>query len=126
MYKLWKQNWRFIQTLWWLNAETYKMCKTKISTMFFSLKELFLQENCNLVADKYLEYDLINVIIDLILLKIVAIRHFLFNSSYKVGLKIYVCVNFNCHCCRIFGSCHLYCFYLNHIPIGKLVIKNPV
>lgn len=46
------------------------------------------QENCNWIADKYLEYDLINVIIDLILLRIVAIRHFLFNSTYTVGNKI--------------------------------------
>lgn len=49
----------------------------------------FFQEFCNLVADKYVEYDLINVIIDLILFKIAAVRHFLFNSTYKVDPGIF-------------------------------------
>lgn len=60
-------------------------CVNLFNEDIYNFHSLFLQEKCNSIADKYVEYDLVNVIIDLILLKIVAIRHFLFNSTYKVA-----------------------------------------
>jgi len=46
-----------------------------------------LQENCKEVVDKYIEYDLTAVFIDILLLKISAYRHFIFNAEDKGYLK---------------------------------------
>lgn len=76
---------------------------------FLILKAYIFQENCNQVADKYVEYDLINIIIDLILFKIVAVRHFLFNSTYRVSIIItYSSIDNQLLYflfCRSFGNC---------------------
>ncbi|XP_023021403.2 LOW QUALITY PROTEIN: ACAT-related protein required for viability 1 [Leptinotarsa decemlineata] len=43
---------------------------------------------CRNVADKYVEYDTVIIIIDLILLRIIAYRHFLFNFKFKSYWKL--------------------------------------
>ncbi|CAG9855446.1 unnamed protein product [Phyllotreta striolata] len=44
--------------------------------------------SCKRIADKYVEYDLVIVVIDLILLRIMAYRHILLNSEFKIFWKI--------------------------------------
>jgi len=55
----------------------------------YSKSTLTLQscENCNQIIDKYIEYDLTSVFIDLLLLKISAYRHLIFNSENKGYLR---------------------------------------
>ena len=48
-----------------------------------------LQENCKEVVDKYIEYDLTAVFIDILLLKISAYRHFIFNAEDKVSTALF-------------------------------------
>lgn len=45
---------------------------------------LFFQENCQQITDKYIEYEPVIIMIDLILLKKEAFRHFLFNTQFQV------------------------------------------
>ncbi|KAG5873370.1 hypothetical protein JTB14_022973 [Gonioctena quinquepunctata] len=45
---------------------------------------------CRNVADKYVEYDAVIVIIDLILLRIMAYRHFLLNYEFKNYYKLFL------------------------------------
>lgn len=56
---------------------------------------LHFQEKCHRVADKYVEYDVIIIIIDLILLQQRAYRHILFNSNYKVSFIFYSSLQIN-------------------------------
>jgi hypothetical protein len=44
-----------------------------------------LQSECHHVADKYIEYDPVIVMIDLVLLNEQAYRHVLYNSPFKVS-----------------------------------------
>jgi hypothetical protein len=44
-----------------------------------------LQSECHQVADKYIEYDPVIVMIDLVLLNEQAYRHVLYNSPFKVS-----------------------------------------
>ncbi|KAJ8945680.1 hypothetical protein NQ318_012398 [Aromia moschata] len=53
-------------------------------------------EICNNTTDKYVEYDSVIVIIDLILLRIMAYRHFLLNSDFKVDTLCFVVVIYLC------------------------------
>lgn len=50
----------------------------------------FFQENCDEVADKYVEYDIIIIIIDLVLLNPKAYRHILLNTNFKNFWKLSV------------------------------------
>ncbi|XP_018580025.1 protein ARV1 [Anoplophora glabripennis] len=45
-------------------------------------------EHCKNIADKYLEYDTVIIIIDLILLRLIAYRHILLNSKFKNFWKL--------------------------------------
>lgn len=45
-----------------------------------------LQKNCNEIADKYIEFESIIVLIDLVLMSKPAYRHVLFNTEFKVRL----------------------------------------
>jgi len=45
----------------------------------------FLQGECHQVADKYIEYDPVIVMIDLVLLNEQAYRHVLYNSPFQVS-----------------------------------------
>lgn len=45
---------------------------------------LNFQENCKEIADKYVEYDIVIIIIDLVLLNTMAYRHILLNTDFKV------------------------------------------
>lgn len=49
----------------------------------------FFQGFCGQIADKYVEYDTAIIIIDLILLKLVAFRHILLNTKFKVGIHLF-------------------------------------
>ena len=60
--------------------------------MFFEIPSLttdFHQESCHNVADKYVEYDVVIIIIDLVLLQKTAYRHVLFNVDFKVRRLIF-------------------------------------
>ncbi len=43
-----------------------------------------LQESCGRIVDEYMEYDLVLVLLDLLLQRLPAYRHLLFNSGFKV------------------------------------------
>lgn len=61
-------------------------CGTEVDNLYveFSLGNINLTRcaNCKLVADKYIEYELILVVIDIILHRIQAYRHILFNRKF--------------------------------------------
>ncbi|KAL3276371.1 hypothetical protein HHI36_011755 [Cryptolaemus montrouzieri] len=63
-------------------------CGNKVGSLFRKYSPTVLKltncEKCHRIADKYVEYDVIILIIDLILLQQKAYRHILFNSNYKV------------------------------------------
>lgn len=61
------------------------LCKIKSKFTFY-----IFQENCDEVADKYVEYDIIIIIIDLVLLNPKAYRHILLNTSFKNFWKLSV------------------------------------
>lgn len=44
----------------------------------------FFQEKCQMITDKYIEYEPVIIMIDLVLLKKEAYRHFLFNTKFQV------------------------------------------
>nr|CAD7443811.1 unnamed protein product [Timema bartmani] len=48
------------------------------------LSSLGLKESCQQIADKYLEYDPVNIIIDLVLLNEQAYRHILYNYNFQL------------------------------------------
>lgn len=62
-----------------------------------------MQENCNQIVDKYIEYDITTVFIDILLLKISAYRHFIFNTEDKVSTA-----HFRQHC---FNSAQDFCLF---------------
>ncbi|RZC40459.1 ARV1, partial [Asbolus verrucosus] len=65
------------------------LCKYENATKYFHIKtSLFHQESCHNVADKYVEYDIVIIIIDLVLLQKVAYRHILFNVDFKNFWKL--------------------------------------
>nr|CAD7264217.1 unnamed protein product [Timema shepardi] len=45
---------------------------------------MFYKESCQQIADKYLEYDPVNIIIDLVLLNEQAYRHILYNYNFQI------------------------------------------
>lgn len=49
-----------------------------------------LQEKCGSIADKYIEYDPVIVLVDLVLLNQSAYRHLLYNSGFKSYWKLIV------------------------------------
>lgn len=56
----------------------------KIFYIFF----VWLQESCKGVVDKYIEYDPVIVMIDLVLMSKEAQRHVIYNTEFKVINKI--------------------------------------
>lgn len=52
-------------------------------------KTICFQDNCHKIADKYIEFEPIVIVIDLVLLSRPAYRHVLYNSDFKVILKFY-------------------------------------
>ena len=50
----------------------------------------FFQNFCGNLADKYIEYDPVIVLLDLVLLQKPAYRHLLYNSSFKSYWKLMV------------------------------------
>ncbi|XP_044756611.1 protein ARV 2 isoform X2 [Coccinella septempunctata] len=71
-------------------------CGSKVENLFRKYSPTVLKltncEKCHRVADKYVEYDVIIIIIDLILLQQRAYRHILFNSNYKNLWKLSVII----------------------------------
>ncbi|CAG9818265.1 unnamed protein product [Phaedon cochleariae] len=67
-------------------------CGTPVKSLFKKYSETVLKltqcENCKNVADKYIECDSVIIIVDLILLKMMAFRHFLINSEFKNYWKL--------------------------------------
>lgn len=71
------------------------------------------QSACRKVVDKYVEYDIVLIVIDLILQYIGAYRHILLNSKYKVMLLRWRCHFLSiCFFLTLFGLIYLF-FYLN-------------
>lgn len=56
--------------------------------MFFFF--LLIQENCGNLADKYIEYDPVIVLVDLVLLEKPAYRHLLYNSNFNAYWKLMI------------------------------------
>lgn len=50
---------------------------------------------CNKVADKYIEFETLIIVIDLILLSRPAYRHILYNTECKVIIFILICIHSN-------------------------------
>ena len=71
------------------------------------------QENCKQIIDKYIEYDSITVFIDILLLKISAYRHFIFNTENKVSVLFLHqhSMDFYAFICRLTSKGHWYCHY---------------
>jgi DNA-directed RNA polymerase subunit RPC12/RpoP len=71
-------------------------CGKEVKSLFkkYSASVLKLTdcENCHSVADKYVEYDVVIIIIDLVLLQKVAYRHILFNVDFKNFWKLSVII----------------------------------
>ncbi|XP_050294060.1 protein ARV1 [Anthonomus grandis grandis] len=69
-------------------------CGEKTQTLFKKYSETVLKltecKNCGKTADKYVEYDIVIIIIDLILLKNIAYRHLLLNTEFKNFWKLAV------------------------------------
>ncbi|CAG9772602.1 unnamed protein product [Ceutorhynchus assimilis] len=69
-------------------------CGEKTKSLFKKYSETVLKltncDNCNEIADKYLEYDIVIIIIDLILLNTMAYRHILLNTKFKHFWKLSV------------------------------------
>nr|CAI5855488.1 unnamed protein product [Callosobruchus analis] len=67
-------------------------CGSPITNLFKKYSETVLKLTdcsiCGEIADKYVEYDTVIIIIDLILLNISAYRHILFNSVFKNFWKL--------------------------------------
>ncbi|KAF5270344.1 hypothetical protein FQR65_LT05532 [Abscondita terminalis] len=61
-----------------------ELCKKYSETVL----KLVNCDKCNVVADKYIEYDIIIVIIDLILLRKEAYRHILYNTEFHAHWKL--------------------------------------
>lgn len=59
---------------------------------------VLLQDACGLVADKYVEFEMVLIFIDLVLLKVQAYRHLLFNrlSVNDTGVPVRVAVRVGC------------------------------
>lgn len=49
------------------------------------------QDSCHKPVDKYIEYDLVIILIDAILCKVQAFRHILFNTNLNVG-TFFLCI----------------------------------
>lgn len=60
-------------------------CVRRVQTSTLLTLLFFMQSECHEVADKYVEYDSVLVVLDLILHRVGAYRHVLFNSGTRVG-----------------------------------------
>lgn len=112
-------------------------CGNKVESLYRKYSPTVLKltncEKCHRVADKYVEYDAIIIIIDLILLQQRAYRHILFNSNYKNLWKLSVIVllidtyidwsSFN----KFFGFKKLqYENYYDNFDFYKIGMKNSI
>lgn len=61
-------------------------CKLQKNYLFL-IKKMF-QDNCHEIADKYIEYEMLIIIVDLILLSKQAQRHVLYNTNCKSLYKL--------------------------------------
>ncbi|GLV31938.1 ACAT-related protein required for viability 1 [Carabus blaptoides fortunei] len=71
-------------------------CGLKVSELYKTYSPTVLKlstcENCGEISDKYIEYDPVIIMIDLVLLQKQAYRHFLFNTEFKNHLKLAILV----------------------------------
>ena len=64
----------------------------KLKSHIFKTFLVLLQAKCENVVDKYIEYDLVIISLDAMLLKRQAFRHILVNSGIKVHMKLNTCI----------------------------------
>lgn len=50
------------------------------------------QESCGNPVDKYVEYDIVNVMIDLVIMSKEAQRHIIYNTEFKVSFSTFIFV----------------------------------
>ncbi|XP_050512210.1 protein ARV1 [Diabrotica virgifera virgifera] len=67
-------------------------CGNEVKSLYREYSKTVLKltecDNCKNIADKYVEYDTVIVVIDLLLLRIMAYRHILLNSEFKNFWKL--------------------------------------
>ncbi|KAL1509637.1 hypothetical protein ABEB36_004344 [Hypothenemus hampei] len=95
-------------------------CGMKVKSLYKKYSETVLKltqcECCNEVADKYVEYDVVIIIIDLILLKTKAYRHILLNTKFqnfwKLSLLLILLESY-CNWSVVTRYCHYNCNKIN-------------